>query len=303
MKKKMAISRVGFFIITCMALLTCVYALFSSKDYPTSTFTKSFSRLFGNDHVVFLDNEGKSVQISIDRSTGSGFISQKVYLHAYFSASIKLQAGYTAGVVTTFYTSNVNMYETSTHDELDFEFLGNIEGQQWIVQTNVYGNGSINRGREERYNLWFDPTQDFHDYGILWTHKWIVFYVDNIPIREMQRVDAMGGDFPSKPMSLYATIWDGSSWATAPIDYTYAPFVANYSNFVLQGCSVDPSHKPPKCDGEFELGLSYKGLTIEERTRMKKFRSKHMTYSYCHDRSRYPTPLPECVMNPEEVRS
>lgn len=67
-------------------------------------------------------------------------------------------------------TSNGDIFE-KTHDELDFEFLGNIEGKEWRVQTNVYGNGSVSRGREERYLLWFDPSREFHQYSILWTVK------------------------------------------------------------------------------------------------------------------------------------
>ncbi|MCD7446895.1 putative xyloglucan endotransglucosylase/hydrolase protein 30 [Datura stramonium] len=79
----------------------------------------------------------------------------------------------------------------------------------------MYGNGSTHRGREERYNLWFDPSKEFHRYSILWTNKNIIFYIDDVPIREIVRNDAMGGEYPSKPMGLYATIWDASDWATS----------------------------------------------------------------------------------------
>lgn len=66
--------------------------------------------------------------------------------------------------------SNGDVFE-KTHDELDFEFLGNIRGREWRVQTNIYGNGSTAVGREERYGLWFDPTEDYHKYSILWSHE------------------------------------------------------------------------------------------------------------------------------------
>ena len=69
--------------------------------------------------------------------------------------------------------SNGDVYE-KTHDELDFEFLGNVRGREWRVQTNVYGNGSTHAGREERYDLPFDPTDDFHHYSILWTSQRIM---------------------------------------------------------------------------------------------------------------------------------
>ena len=57
------------------------------------------------------------------------------------------------------------------HDEVDIEFLGTTPGKPYTLQTNVYirgsGDGSI-IGREVKFHLWFDPTQDFHDYAILW---------------------------------------------------------------------------------------------------------------------------------------
>ncbi|KAG5035181.1 probable xyloglucan endotransglucosylase/hydrolase protein 8 [Glycine soja] len=49
-------------------------------------------------------------------------------------------------------------------DELDFEFLGNKTGELYLIQTNVYKNGT--RGRKMRHMLWFDPTKDYHTYSI-----------------------------------------------------------------------------------------------------------------------------------------
>eukprot|EP00252_Welwitschia_mirabilis_P006737 TRINITY_DN1763_c0_g1_i5.p1 TRINITY_DN1763_c0_g1~~TRINITY_DN1763_c0_g1_i5.p1 ORF type:complete len:300 (-),score=45.55 TRINITY_DN1763_c0_g1_i5:103-1002(-) len=235
---------------------------------------------------------------SVDVFTGAGILSQDIYLYGFFSASIKLPEDYTAGVVAAFYASNGDMFE-KTHDELDFEFLGNIRGKEWRVQTNIYGNGSTDAGREERYTLWFDPSEDFHQYSILWTHHSIVFFVDEVPIREVQRREAMGGQYPSKPMSIYATIWDGSSWATLggryKANYKYEPFLMNLSNLILEGCAVDPLQQPhtfTHCKSHLDSSSSV--LSENERALMKWFRSKYMSYSYCDDWVRYPTALVEC---------
>jgi xyloglucan:xyloglucosyl transferase len=219
-----------------------------------------------------------------------------------------LPGDYTAGICVAFYTSNADVFE-KTHDELDFEFLGNIEGKPWRFQTNLYGNGSTSRGREERYRLWFDPTKEFHRYSILWTANSIIFYIDQVPIREIVRKDEMGSDFPSKPMSLYATIWDASNWATSggkyKVNYKYAPFVAEFKDLVLEGCPLDPIEELPAAiacagkDSELE-SQEYNFITSERRSAMRKFRQNYMYYSYCYDNLRYPVPPPECVIVPSE---
>ncbi|KAK7388489.1 hypothetical protein VNO78_23305 [Psophocarpus tetragonolobus] len=57
--------------------------------------------------------------------------------------------------------------------EIDFEFLGNLSGDPYIIHTNVYSQGKGNR--EQQYYPWFDPTADFHTYSILWKSPGIVY--------------------------------------------------------------------------------------------------------------------------------
>ncbi|KAI3796280.1 hypothetical protein L1987_38947 [Smallanthus sonchifolius] len=275
-----------------------------SRNLPISSFDEGYSQLFGDDNLIVL-KDGKSVHLSLDERTGSGFVSQDLYLHGFFSASIKLPADYTAGVVVAFYMSNGDIFEKN-HDEIDFEFLGNIRGKEWRIQTNIYGNGSTNVGREERFGLWFDPSDDFHQYSILWTHTHIIFYVDDVAIREIKRTESMGGDFPSKPMTLYATIWDASEWATNggkyKVNYKYAPYIAEFSNFVLHGCTVDPIELTSlKCEDATNTNSIPTGITPSQRAKMESFRKKHMQYSYCYDKIRYKAPPSECVINPKEA--
>ncbi|RWV88194.1 hypothetical protein GW17_00049740 [Ensete ventricosum] len=345
-------------------------------------------------------------------SSGSGFISSELYEHGFFSASIKLPRDYTAGVVVAFYvrhrsplslsflllqTSNGDIFP-NTHDELDLEFLGNVRGEDWRIQTNVYGNGSTARGREERYLVPFDPTEAAHRYSILWTpdyimyspsslpsigrhgqhvivfcfwrraprssyrsvslgtvrgHCWMLlsssghgcggraqdgstvvmihdhatltyffffsldfscrFYIDDVPIREVVRSDAMGGDFPSKPMSVYATIWDGSSWATSygkiKINYKYAPYVSEFSDLILRGCRVDPIQQvdtAERCAEAVEelMSADYALLTPMKRAAMRRFRERYMIYSFCYDHHRYGNfTFPDCdYVSPEHTR-
>ncbi|XP_031501882.1 probable xyloglucan endotransglucosylase/hydrolase protein 30 [Nymphaea colorata] len=294
---------------TCVLVVVCLlsFSTFSlaSFNFSTLAFGDAYSPLFGH-HNIHRSSDDKTVQLGLERSSGSGFISKDMYHHGFFSAKIKLPSDYTAGVVVAFYTSNGDVFR-HTHDELDWEFLGNIKGEEWRVQTNVYGNGSTGHGREERYLLWFDPTKEFHRYSILWTSKTIIFYVDDVPIREVVRTATMGGDYPSKPMSLYATIWDGSTWATLngryKADYKYAPFVAEFTDFVLQGCAVDTIQQVPEKCNEEDARFNVEDLAVitpEKRAAMQQFRQTYMAYSHCYDRDRYPNPMPECLRVPEE---
>ncbi|KAJ0988436.1 hypothetical protein J5N97_006792 [Dioscorea zingiberensis] len=245
-------------------------ATISVQDLPTLSFEEGYIQLFGDTNLKLLGG-GRTVHISLVERTGAGFASQDLFLHGFFSASIKLPSHYAAGVVVTFYMTNGDMFE-KTHDELDFEFLGNVRGREWRVQTNVYGNGSTGVSREERYNFWFDPTDDFHHYSILWSHDRIIFYIDEVPIREVVRSQTMGADFPSKPMSLYATIWDGSSWATSggryKVKYKYAPYIAKFANLSLQGCIVNPSNHSSPCDDSDHNLFNTMTLSSDQRLMM-----------------------------------
>ncbi|KAJ6811416.1 putative xyloglucan endotransglucosylase/hydrolase protein 30 [Iris pallida] len=295
------------FLTPLLLLFAAAAATATFDSVPTTAFDEGYTLLFGDNNVV-KSPDGRNVDLVLNRWSGSGFISSDLYHHGFFSASIKLPSDYTAGVVVAFYTSNGDIFE-KTHDELDFEFLGNIRGRQWRIQTNVYGNGSTSRGREERYLLPFDPTEEAHRYSILWTAENIIFYIDEIPIREVLRSDAMGGDYPSKPMSLYATIWDGSTWATEggkyKANYKYAPFVSEFSNLVLRGCRTSPLQEYPSAEGcaesDAELAAAeFSAMAPAKRAAMRRFRERYMTYSFCYDVQRYPITFPDCDVVPSE---
>lgn len=301
---KLQYSLPSIHLLLLLLLLDVAYAT-TAFNISTIPFSKGFTPLFGEPNILpSLDD--RSVQLHLNQYTGSGFKSSDLYNYGFFSAKIKLPSDYAAGVVVAFYTTNGDMFR-KTHDELDFEFLGNIRGKAWRFQTNMYGNGSTNRGREERYYLWFNPSKEFHRYTIVWTTTNIIFYIDDVPIREIVKNDAMGADFPSKPMALYATIWDASDWATSggkyKVNYKYAPFVAEFTDLVLNGCATNPLEEvvATGCAAERDGQLpNFASITPKQKMAIKRFRERYIYYSYCYDTLRYPVPPPECVIDPVE---
>ncbi|GLJ44617.1 hypothetical protein SUGI_0937820 [Cryptomeria japonica] len=262
-----------------------------------STFSEGYANLWGGQHQN-VSEDAYSVTLTLDSSSGSGFSSQEAYMYGFFNAAVKLQAGYTAGIITSFYLSNSQVYE-GWHDEIDIEFLGTIPEEPYKLQTNVYGNGTGDGnliGREQQFHLWFDPTQDFHNYSILWTPSQILFLVDGIPIRRFPKAKSLGVIYPSKPMSVYATIWDASSWATDggkyKANYSYEPFLSSYTNFQMIGC-----HDKDKYCSQMLLDrcLVSPHLKKKQIVDLKYVRKNYMTYDYCQDLQRYPKgSMPEC---------
>ncbi|KAF8396527.1 hypothetical protein HHK36_018151 [Tetracentron sinense] len=259
---------------------------YPSSQFRSVGFYQGFRTLWGPQHQTVDQN---ALTIWLDNNSGSGFKSLYPFRSGYFGASIKLQAGYTAGVITAFYLSN-NEAQPGYHDEVDIEFLGTTFGKPYTLQTNVYIRGSGDGrlvGRELKFNLWFDPTKDFHNYAILWSPQEIIFFVDDVPIRSYPRKSV--DTFPLRPMWVYGSIWDASSWATENgkyrVDYRYQPFVGRYTNFKLSGCSVDA---PASCH---PVSAS---LSRQQYSAMQWVQSHYLVYNYCQDSKRDHSLIPEC---------
>ncbi|KAI8016667.1 hypothetical protein LOK49_LG05G01074 [Camellia lanceoleosa] len=128
----------------------------------------------------------------------------------------------------------------SEDSELDFEFLGNRKGKPIRVQTNVFLKGKGNR--EQRIHIWFENTKTskLKMISLLKSQsvRVLTYFVNRLSpqqlfcdeylIRVFKNNRRNGVGFPTQPMQLMATIWDGDSWATngekTKIIWAHAPF-------------------------------------------------------------------------------
>ncbi|PKA50407.1 putative xyloglucan endotransglucosylase/hydrolase protein 6 [Apostasia shenzhenica] len=264
-----------------------------------TSFAQDFRVTWADAHIKQLQG-GSAIQLTLDQISGCGFASKSKYLFGRISIKIKLVSGDSAGTVTAFY---MNSDTENIRDELDFEFLGNRSGQPYTVQTNVYAHGKGER--EQRVNLWFDPSLDYHTYTIHWSPYIVIFYVDEVPIRVFKNNVRRGVPFPSRqPMGIYSTLWDADNWATRggleKIDWSKAPFYAYYKDFDIEGCAV---HVPLSsrvaaamwCGANWWEGLEYRHLSASQARLYRWVRLNHLIYDYCTDKSRFPVPPPECL--------
>ncbi|KAI9114542.1 hypothetical protein K1719_014240 [Acacia pycnantha] len=279
--------------MSCRSILVFVFVLFvaflGTSIAVDGDFREYFDILFG-DNRARIEDEGKSLFLTLDQYSGSGIVSKSEYLFGRFDMQIKLVPGNSAGTVTAFYLSS----EGPHHDEIDIEFLGNLSGDPYLMSTNIFAYGE--GGREMQFYPWFDPTEDFHTYSIDWNSQRIIILVDNIPIRVMRNRHEIGVQFPTRqPMRVYTTLWNGDSWATrwgqVKIDLSNAPFIASFRNFTARACAVSPE---PSCRG-FSVAKKTKDIDLESKIKMQEIQEKWVVYDYCHDLRRYAHGLPfEC---------
>ncbi|KAH7688089.1 Xyloglucan endotransglucosylase/hydrolase protein [Dioscorea alata] len=282
--------------MTLSSFLSVILAFaFVATFANASNFYKDFDITWGDGRAKFLNN-GEQLTLSLDKSSGSGFQSKNEYLFGKIDMQLKLIPGNSAGTVTAYYLSS----QGATHDEIDFEFLGNLSGQPYTLHTNVFTQGKGNR--EQQFHLWFDPTKDFHTYSVVWNPRHVIFMVDGIPIRDFVNHEANGVAFPkNQPMRIYSSLWNADDWATRggliKTDWTKAPFVASYRNFNADACVWSSGKSSCSNSKSSSMPWFNQQLDSSSQKRLKWVQKNYMIYNYCTDLKRFPQGLPtECSL-------
>ncbi|KAJ4754680.1 Xyloglucan endotransglucosylase/hydrolase [Rhynchospora pubera] len=271
---------------------TCLFSIANA-----GSFYQDFDITWGDGRGKIVDN-GQLLTLSLDKTSGSGFQSKHEYLFGKIDMQLKLVPGNSAGTVTAYYLSS----QGPTHDEIDFEFLGNLTGEPYTLHTNVFTQGKGNS--EMQFKLWFDPTKNFHTYSILWNPRHVIFMVDNVPIRDYKNLEAKGISFPkNQPMRIYSSLWNADDWATQggliKTDWSKAPFTAAYRNFNANACvwSSGSAKCPPMQTAAAGDNWFNQELDSTSQARMRWVQRNYMIYNYCTDGKRFPQGLPpECHM-------
>ncbi|KAL2482911.1 putative xyloglucan endotransglucosylase/hydrolase protein 23 [Forsythia ovata] len=282
----MASSNPVSFVLVISLVISCFVIAFGGN------FHQDFDITWGDGRGKILDN-GQLLTLSLDKASGSGFQSKNEYLFGKIDMQLKLVPGNSAGTVTAYYLSS----QGSTHDEIDFEFLGNLSGDPYILHTNVFSQGKGDR--EQQFYLWFDPTADFHTYSILWNPQRIIFSVDGTPIREFKNAESLGVAYPkNQPMRIYSSLWNADDWATrgglVKTDWNEAPFTASYRNFNANACVLSSS----SCTSSSSNSWLNEEMDSTSQQRLKWVQKNYMIYNYCSDSKRFSQGLPpECAIN------
>ncbi|CAL5343224.1 unnamed protein product [Camellia sinensis] len=253
-------------------ILSSVLAVVSA-----SNFNQDFTITWGDGRAKILNNS-QLLTLSLDKTSGSGF-------------------QYSTGTVTAYYLSS----QGSTHDEIDFEFLGNLSGDPYILHTNVFSQGKGNREQQ------FYPGLTLL---LISTHT-LSSGTPNAsygtPIREFKNAEAVGVPYPkNQPMRIYSSLWNADDWATrgglVKIDWTQAPFTASYRNFNANACIWSSGSSSCSSSSSNSNAWLSKQLDSTNQGRLKWVQKNYMIYNYCTDSKRFPQGFPpECSMQKADV--
>ncbi|KAL2929126.1 putative xyloglucan endotransglucosylase/hydrolase protein 26 [Bienertia sinuspersici] len=228
------------------------------------------------------------VELMLNKSGGTGIRSTISYMYGSITMGIKLPSGNSAGTVTTFYLSSTG----DKHDEIDFEFLGNVTGEPYTIHTNIYTQGFGQR--EQQFKPWFDPSDGYHYYTIFWNFYEVVNYNDS----EINYPD-------SQPMKAYSSFWNADDWATqggrVKTNWTLAPFRADLQTYWTEACYCSDEGCVKRCSDKNPKNWwtkpKFKKLNGRQNKQMQEIRDNYMIYNYCTDVHRFNGDFPkECSL-------
>ena len=173
-----------------------------------------FNCSFSNQHAI-IQNELLTLTLSKENGkyVGAEYRSGMKFSYGYYSVSMK--AAKCSGVISSFFT-----YTNWPWDEIDIEFLGDDTTR---VQFNYYTNGK--GGHEYIYELGFDASEGFHEYGFDWQPDSITWYVDGVSVYKATV------DIPSHEGHIMMNLWNvadsSANWA-GKFDESQLPVYAQY---------------------------------------------------------------------------
>ncbi|MBE5887221.1 MAG: glycosyl hydrolase family protein [Lachnospiraceae bacterium] len=146
--------------------------------------------------------------------------------YGYGDYEVKMKPSANHGTASTFfvctgpYDEKITYNEDGTvttsknpHDEIDIEFLGKDTTH---VQFNFFVDGK--GGNEYMYDLGFDASKEYHEYGFRWEEDSITWFVDDKPVYKVttdKNVETGANvkvvdKLPSTPGRMLANYWCGN---------------------------------------------------------------------------------------------
>lgn len=163
------------------------------------------------------------------------------YNYGYGDYEVSMKPAKKSGTASTFFLYTgpgdraPGASEDNPWDEIDIEFLGSDTTK---VQFNYYVDGV--GGHEYMYDLGFDASEDFHEYGFRWTAEYIVWFVDDKPVYKVEASEE--NPLPSSPSKILMNYWSGTQKAEGWMGQYSDPQASEGPQYRWVRASADPSY-------------------------------------------------------------
>ena len=186
--------------------------------YPSDGWSNGqpFDAVWTQDNVTYSDGKMKlSIQDKEAEADGVTYPhtageTRTHKLYGYGDFEVRMKPSNVVGSVSTFftYTDKWNKVDgvENKHDEIDIEFLGKNTRK---VQFNYFVGGQGNH--EYMYDLGFDASEEFHNYGFRWAKNAITWFVDGNPVYQVRNDNADA--LPSQNGRILCSYWPSSNAA------------------------------------------------------------------------------------------
>lgn len=204
-----------------------VEAFFASDGWSNGSV---FNVWWKGDMVTYSDD-----QLHLGIADAKGEVEQGYYggeartahHYGYGEYTVSMKPAKVEGTASTFFTCT-GSYDIGLDgnpnpwDEIDIEFLGK---DTTGVQFNYFVDGQ--GGHEYWYDLGFDASEEFHEYGFRWAEDSITWLVDG---KEVYTVNAgVDNPLPSTPSRILMNYWCGTPDAEGWMGkYTLSDATADY---------------------------------------------------------------------------
>ncbi len=162
----------------------------------------------GQMHLGLAENSAGSLE---ERTQWLGGEARTAYYYGYGDYEVRMKPSTSVGTASTFFvcTGNYDVWPDGTQnpwDEIDIEFLGKDTTK---VQFNYFANGT--GGHEHMYDLGFNASEEFHNYGFRWAENYITWFVDGKPVYRVNKENVKAGEsFPKTAGRILMNYWAGA---------------------------------------------------------------------------------------------
>ena len=176
--------------------------------FNTNWSASQLSYADGQMHLGLAENPDGSLET---RTQWNGGEARTTYYYGYGDYEVRMKPSTSVGTASTFFlcTGNYDVWPDGTQnpwDEIDIEFLGKDTTK---VQFNYFADGV--GGHEHMYDLGFDASKEFHNYGFRWAENYITWFVDGKPVYRVNKADVKAGEaFPKTAGRILMNYWAGA---------------------------------------------------------------------------------------------